>query len=378
MTQWQRIDGTLLAADVAAQRGELLDYFTRHQVQAVLEFHPAAPWYVGLRLWVDDDGRVAAASGTTLVPGLEVEELAEDIAERFGVDVLLDQVEIVHEDDEDHDHADACDLGPRVVSLLPRADASDLPVLARELDETLTAVTTPGGEAILTEPGGAFPGLDGAGANTLPLVQVIVDGEERTLLVQAADGEPTSFAWGIEPVVVVGAAEPSSEQRERAELLASDEDVVATLQSVAPAADAAALRASLGALPAEGPGQLLAALGATEVAGFLAGERPAAAVPQARSVAPARPVEVLRSTLGAAAEDVSELRIVGLADEFQRRQPVLSRTLSVLQAVAGAAILARASRRDTPWRAAAVTTGTLLLVDGIGELALYEWLRRRR
>lgn len=386
MTQWQRIDGTLLAADVAAQRDALVEYFTRHDIPVVLEFQAAAPWFVGLRLWANDDGRVAAAGGDALVAGLEVEELAEDIAERFGVDVLLADVSVEREDEQaesgehaghDHDHDEACDLGPRVVTLLPGAEATDLPGLARALGETLRIAPSPVGPLVLTEPGAGFPGVDGVGVE-LRIVQLIVDGADRSLFVHAGDDAPVTFAWGTELVALPGAAAPGAELREYAELLASDDDVVATLLRAAPA-EAGAVRAALGSLPADGPRALLAALGVgAEVAEFLEGGRAAADVPGSHTVEPARPVEVLRSSLGAAADDVSELRLVELADEFQRRQPVVSRTLSVAQALAGAALLARSARRDGPWRAAALTTGVFLVVDGLGELALYEWLRTRR
>jgi len=57
---------------------------------------------------------------------------------------------------------------------------------------------------------------------------------------------------------------------------------------------------------------------------------------------------------------------------------VAARSLSLAQGAAGVLLLARAARTVRPWRAAGVTTGVLLLVDALGELALYEWFRRRR
>jgi len=381
MTQWQRIDGTLLAPDVAGQRDPLVDYFTRHSIPAVLEFPTATPWFVGLRLWVDEDGRVAAAGGGSLVSGLEVDELAEDIAERFGVDVMLGELVIeqevdLHADDHEDHEGTAADAGPRVVTLLPAAGAPDVPGLARALEENLHVVDTQPGVAVLTEPGGAFPGLDGVGGDQLPLVQVIRDGEELSLHVQARGGDPVTFSWGAEKVVLPGGPDP--EQQEFAARLASDDDVVAAILAAFPAASAADVGAALGASAADGPRELFSALGIDPaIAAFLDGDLAAGDVPGVRTVAPARPVEALRSSLGAAAEDVSELRLVELADEFQRRRPVVSRALSVSQTLAGVALLARAARRDTPWRAVALTTGVLLVVDGVGELVLYEWLRRR-
>ena len=58
---WQRTDGTLLAMDAASHRAELEEYFSGHSIPVVLEFHPSAPYLVGLRLYANDDGRVATA-----------------------------------------------------------------------------------------------------------------------------------------------------------------------------------------------------------------------------------------------------------------------------------------------------------------------------
>ncbi|NCD20524.1 MAG: hypothetical protein EOL89_11225, partial [Actinobacteria bacterium] len=96
---WQRTDGTLLAMDAAAHRGALEEYFSTHSIPVVLEFHPSAPYMVGVRLFVNDDARVATSGANRLMPGLELEDLAEDIAERFTFDVLIGEV-AVEEDEE--------------------------------------------------------------------------------------------------------------------------------------------------------------------------------------------------------------------------------------------------------------------------------------
>ena len=392
MTQWQRIDGSLLAMDAAARREELVEYFTRHNIPAVLDFHPNAPYLVGLRVYANDDGRVATASAGTLVPGLEVEELAEDIAEHFSVDVLLGDI-TVEEDEEfagetaaDHEHGEACGCeddanagGMRVVTITSAAPEY-FPTLARSLGEPI--LVAPAGEhnhVVLTEAGGAFPGISGYDDEPLPIVQLIADGEDRSVFAHTEDFVPATLTWGTQRVVVAGTPEPNAEQQEYVAGLASDDDDAQAIASASATADVAAVRDALAARSVDGPRLLLEALGmGPEIAEFLEGTRPAADVPGVRTVEPAKPVDLLKSSLGAAVDDVSELRLVEYAGEFERRQPVVARSISAAQAVAGAAVILRAVRGRAPWRAAGITTGVFLVVDGLGELALYEWLRRRR
>ncbi len=391
---WQRTDGTLLAMDAASHRAELEEYFSGHSIPVVLEFHPSAPYLVGLRLYANDDGRVATAgAGARLLPGLELEDLAEDIAERFGFDVLLGDI-AVEEDEEDDDHGhdhdhehgescgcgegDACGVGVRVLTVTSMP-ADRLPALARAVGEPITVVPAGANSVVLTEPGAIFPGLEGFDDEALPVVQLMLDSGDRSVVAHTEDYAPTTLTWGTTRVIVPGTPEPGDELRERLDALASDDDDARAIASATAAADLAGVRAALEAPSEDGFRLMVEALGlAPELAEFVEGTRRAADVPGAHVVEPAGPVAALRTSLGSAVDDVSELRLVEFADSFERSRPVAARSLSLAQGAAGVLLLARAARTVRPWRAAGVTTGALLLVDALGELALYEWFRRRR
>lgn len=384
---WQRTDGTLLALDAASHRDQLEQYFTAHSIPAVLEFHPNAPYLVGVRLYVNDDGRVATA-GARLLPGLELEDLAEDIAERFGFDVLVGEIAVEDEEEhgDDHEHGescacgeeDACSEGVRVLTITS-APTDHLPTLARTVGEPITVAPAGANTVVLTDAGGVFPGLEGFPDEALPVVQLMLDGDDRSVVAHSEDYAPTTLTWGTTRVVVPGTPEPNDEMRSLLEALASDDDDARAIASVTVGAELDRVRAALAAPAADGPRLLVEALGLDpEIAEFVEGSRPAAEVPGAHVVEPAGPVAALRTSLGYAVEDVSELKLVELAGSFEESRPVAARSLSVAQGVAGAALLIRAARAGRPWRAAGVTTGVLLVVDALGELALYEWFRRRR
>ncbi|MGM0385981.1 MAG: hypothetical protein ACQERF_08395 [Actinomycetota bacterium] len=387
---WQRTDGTLLAVDAASHRDALEEYFSTHSIPVVLEFHPSAPYLVGVRLYVNDDGRVATSGANRLMPGLELEDLAEDIAERFTFDVLIGEVAVEDdegedEDDDDnhnnHDHDDAddaCGIGVRVLTITS-TPAEHLAALARSVGEPIVVAATAANATVLTEPGGIFPGLEGFDDESLPVVQLMLDSGDRTVVAHTEDYEPTTLTWGTTHVVVAGTPEPSDELRAQLEHLASDDDDARAIASATASADLDKVRAALAAPPEQGFVLMVQALGlAPEFAEFVEGERRAMDVPGAHVVEPAGPVAVLRSSLGSAVDDVSELKLVEFAGDFERSRPVAARSLSVAQGLAGAALLARAARSAKPWKAAGVTTGMLLLADALGELALYEWFRRRR
>lgn len=385
---WQRTDGTLLAMDAAAHREALEEYFSTHSIPVVLEFHPSAPYMVGVRLFVNDDGRVATSGANRLMPGLELEDLAEDIAERFTFDVLIGEVAVEedeeagadHEDDHDHDHdhGEACGVGVRVLTVTS-TPAEHLPALARSVGEPIVVAPAGANVTVLTEPGGIFPGLEGFEDESLPVVQLMLDSGDRTVVAHTEDYEPTTLTWGTTRTVVAGTPEPSDELRAQLEDLASDDDDARAIASATAAADLAKVREALAAPSEQGFVLMVEALGLPpEFAEFIEGGRRAMDVPGAHVVEPAGPVATLRSSLGSAVDDVSELRLVEFAGDFERSRPVAARSLSVAQGLAGTALLVRAARSARPWRAAGVTTGVLLLADALGELALYEWFRRRR
>ncbi len=385
---WQRTDGTLLAMDAATHREALEEYFSTHSIPVVLEFHPSAPYMVGVRLFVNDDGRVATSGANRLMPGLELEDLAEDIAERFTFDVLIGEVAVEedeeagadHEDDHDHDHGDgeACGVGVRVLTVTS-TPAEHLPALARSVGEPIVVAPAGANVTVLTEPGGIFPGLEGFEDESLPVVQLMLDSGDRTVVAHTEDYEPTTLTWGTTRTVVAGTPEPSDELRAQLEDLASDDDDARAIASATASADLAKVREALAAPSEQGFVLMVEALGLPpEFAEFIEGGRRAMDVPGAHVVEPAGPVAALRSSLGSAVDDVSELRLVEFAGDFERSRPVAARSLSVAQGLAGTALLVRAARSTRPWRAAGVTTGVLLLADALGELALYEWFRRRR
>jgi hypothetical protein len=391
---WQRTDGTLLAVDAAAHREALEEYFSTHSIPVVLEFHPSAPYMVGVRLYVNDDGRVATSGANRLMPGLELEDLAEDIAERFTFDVLIGDVAVEedegavadHSDDNDHDHdhdhgegdGEACGVGVRVLTVTS-TPADHLPALARSVGEPIVVAPAGANITVLTEPGGIFPGLEGFEDESLPVVQLMLDSGDRTVVAHTEDYEPTTLTWGTTRMVVAGTPEPSQELRAQLGDLASDDDDARAIASATASADLDKVRAALAAPSEQGFILMVEALGLPpEFAEFIEGSRRAMDVPGAHVVEPAGPVAALRSSLGSAVDDVSELRLVEFAGDFERSRPVAARSLSMAQGVAGAALLVRAARSARPWRAAGVTTGALLLADALGELALYEWFRRRR
>ena len=99
MTAWQRIDGSVLGDGGEVTAEALAAYFSEHGVLAVVDRYPAMPQLMGVRVLGNADGRVALLAGDSLASGLEIEELAEDMAVRFDVDVLLGDV-TVEEDEE--------------------------------------------------------------------------------------------------------------------------------------------------------------------------------------------------------------------------------------------------------------------------------------
>lgn len=418
MTTWQRIDGSVLGDGVDVTADSLAVYFREHGVLAVVDRYPATPQLMGLRVLGDADGRVAMLAGETLASGLEIQELAEDIAVRFDVDVLLGDVTVEEdewmaeaageseqpEEDRAEEYsatcADGCTCGPececcgdhacdcgdadcsghgaslRAVTITSGTD-DEMPALARAVGEPVTVVRDGAHQIVLTEPGGEVPGVQGWDPDLLPVVQILAHEEDRTLVVQT-DLASATVTWGS--VRIVAAPEHlSSEQEAALAQITSDEDDARLVASATADADLALVRATLAYAPKNGPRALLEALGLSPVyADFLDGVLEAEEIPGARLVEPVRPSDLIRTTLVEAVEDVTESRPVEFVAEIEQEWPTLIRSLSMGKGMAGAALMVMGLRSRRGWGKAGAIAGAALVVYSFADVALYEWLRRRR
>lgn len=391
---WKRTDGTLLGWELQEQVGDVERYFAQHGILAVLEFHPLADQILALRFLVDEEERVATLVGEDVVPGIELEELVADIADRFDVDVMVgdfsignvaDDEEPAHEpgeperapegdadhaEPEEHDHG-----GVRAITVL-RWEPERAQALARATGHALRVGEARGRLVVLTdETEEAPPEVLTWPENRLPAVQVIADGDLRTVVATRDADSTTVLTWGASRSAVPGAAGAAELLAE----LSSDGPDAAVIAALDPEVDPAAISSALAGDPVSGPARLLAAFGlGADYAQFLAGTRQAADVPHTEVVEHVPPTRVVREKLSDVVEKPGELRAVEIADTFERDRPVLARGLSAAMAATGVGVLIGASRERGVARRAGITVGVLLILNAVADLAIYRWLRGRR
>ncbi|HZK04484.1 MAG TPA: hypothetical protein VFC82_01395 [Actinomycetaceae bacterium] len=420
MTQWQRTDGSLLGGEARERREELLDYFRYHRIPVLLEFYPEMDRLVGLSLLADPDGRTATMAGDSLGSGLELEDLAADIAERFDMGVMIGDISVEIFDDgiefeqveggesgeeetpeefdvpgevparegdepagaeddetEPEDVVDLSEVQPVRAITITSAGEEYFGLLARALGEPVTTATAGFRQVVVTSTGEQVPGTYGWDEDALPCVQLLAEGAGRTVIAQTDELYNTTRTWGAERILVAGEAELPSELAALA-LIDSDEDDARIIASVSPTADFESVRAALHAPPETGPGLLLEALGiGREFADFLDGAIAAEELPGARLYEPATTGYVFRSNVQEVLDDAADLKMVEMVRDFDERWPAVTRSLSVVKAAAGSGLLVAALRSSKQWRAAGALTGLVLVLDSLADIALYEWFRRK-
>ncbi len=430
MTLWQRTDGSLLGTDVRGKRDELAEYLQYHCVPAVLELYPDSDDMVGIAILADPDGRAAFVRDGSLASGLEIEDLAADIAERFDLTVVLGEVSVEMFDEgiefedmeegaeggagvragagagtpaEAAEGADGAEgagdgagadaphegrIGPggldpddpiRSIRAVTITSAGEeyFPALARSLGEPVTTASAGTREVVLTTVGETPPGTFGWEESALPIVQLVA-GEDRSVIA-FSDESSTARTWGTERMFVTGAADPTPALTAQLAPLDSDDDDARVIASVSPTADLEAVAAALRAPAAEGPALLLEALGiGADFADFLEGTVSAEEMPGARMWEPATAAQMFRAAIDDVIDDAADLKMVEMASDFDARWPAISRTLSIAKAAAGSGLIVAAVRSTRAWRGAGALTGAVLVLDAMADVALFEWLRRRR
>lgn len=456
MTLWQRTDGSLLGAEARSQRDEILDYLQYHSIPAVLEVYPASDEMVGFGVLTDPDGRTAQLRDGALISGLELEDLAADIAERFDLNVVLGDVSVELFDEEieleelaaagegaagagygsgegggsgsgegagadsgegagsgeveaegeaggaagagasgeavpvgastpedevagEAEAGTEGEVGIAAIRAVTITAASEeyFPALARSLGEPVTTASAGGREVVLTSIGETAPGTFGWDEEALPIVQLIA-GPDRSVIA-ISDESATARTWGTERTIVPVVEEPSKALAVALAPLDSDDDDARVIASVSPTADLDAVREALRAPAERGPALLLEALGiGAEFADFLSGTVSAEEMPGARLWQPATAARAIRTAIGDAMDDAADLKMVEMASDFNRNWPALSRTISIVKAALGSALLVAAARTSKGWRGAGALTGGVLLLDSLADVVLFEWLRGRK
>lgn len=409
MTLWQRTDGSLIGGGARESRDGLITYFRSHNVPALLEFYPEINSMVGITLLVDPDHRVAAIEGNGPASGLELEDVAADLAEKFDLGVIVgdvsvelpdevedlpqeedspeqtehpDQLDPVDQTGEEDIPADEINLGsvhPVRAITITAAPADFFPALARSLGEPVTTASAGYLSVVLTSRGETVPGAFGWDEAMLPVVQLIADGPDRSVSAQTDELESTARTWGSERILVAGEGTLPPELAAALEGLDSSDDDARVIASISPTADVAAVRETLHASARLGPTALLEALGCgAEFAYFLDGTLSAEELPGARMWEPVTTGQLLRSSVADVLDEAADLRVLEFVSEIDERWPAVTRTWSLAKAAAGTALLVASLRSDRRWRTAQVVTGSVLLLDALADVVILDWLRRRR
>lgn len=408
---WQRTDGTLILSEAGPTREDLIGYFREHAIPVLFEFLPEDISIVGLSILVDDDGRAAEIRDGALVSGLEIEDLAADIAERFDVGTMLGDVivEMTHtevmdeepapepesedaaapesdgEQSEDEDPArakgDVVEIveieEPRRGVTITSADDSYFPSLARSLKAPITTATTGDRDVVVTNELEELPGAAGWEQAALPLVQVVYAGIRRSVIALSEEQEAVAWEWGAERVMLP--EEAPDGLAAKFELLDPLPSVAAGVAAVSATADVQDVTDALLAPAEVGPARLMETLGlSAEFADFLEGTVVADELPGARQWEPASTVQAVRAAVADVIDDAAESRVYEFVDEFDQSYPLITRTYPILEAAVGSGLFVASAVSNGKLRVPGMILGVGMLVDALADVALVKWIRMRR
>lgn len=396
MTQWQRTEGSLLGAEVSERRDDLVTYFQEHNVPALLEFYPGIDNLVGLSVLTDADNRIATLGENALTSGLELEDLAADVAERFDLGVIIgdvsvevfdDGVELEFEDESGDPSVDDAedipeeeiDLGlvnpVRAVTITAMTE-DRFPILARALGEPITTAAAGYLTVILTSAGEQVPGTYGWDEQMLPVVQIIAAGSDRTVIAESDQVESTVRMWGSERVLTAKGRYSAAVASELAPINSEDDDA-RIIASVSPSATTAGVLAALNAKQG-GPAKLLGELGiGREVADFLEGIVSTDELSNVLMYSPVTTSQILFNGVSDVLDEAKDSRLVEWVEDIDDRHPSVMWGCSIMNAAVGSALITSAVGGNGGGRKFKLVAGGLLLAKSAAHLGIYEWLRRR-
>ena len=383
--EWATVEGMIITPDV--DPADIAEHLRAEQVLAQIEWFPATPSLVGIRVVSDGESVGLLGPDTVqLLPGASLASFVESLAAQFSAEVMLgDQgIDRLPAGFEVPTPAELKDSAlTRVVEIGP-TPASAVPILAAfegvDISDIELAADS---RVLLAEVPAGKP--DGWYLGDLPAVILTAgeDGFQVSYLPRDDEDEEglATYNWAMCEETITGGHAPDAAALELAHrLVGSRPDIEAIMAAVDGDADAgfqATLRRGDSVAT-----QFVRAMGLpTEVAEFLRGQRTAEDVPGARS----HQARGISNALGRTVDIMLDERTGGVSfwDTFSamvRQRPWQVPLMSAVEVALGVSLLALTRPRGgtrtwTQWLGTSV--GSALLADALAEQALVKYVTLR-
>ncbi len=383
MQEWDRVDGMIITARLEPQ--EIIDFLTKQQVVAQLDWFAQTPNMMGIRV-VSADGHVGILKkgSTTVEPGPTMLDFIETTAEAFKAEVMIGDVGIDRLDEEfaSLPEPPIDEETPLRVVEISDTPASAVPLMAAFNGVDIVELGLPGGKrALLAQlPAGRSNWTLG----DVPLVTLTSTGDEfQAFLIEDDDPESiVTYNWGMEERIIAGAATGDSVADTVAQMLVGPREDVEAIHDAVPGVGrelAVAATQQRGTLATR---SFVSALGLpADVASFLNGEITLDQVDghlhQARGVSNAigRSVDIM---LG---ERKSDTGLWATYTSTVVEKPWLIPMVAAAEATVGLSLLVASRARDgkrTGIQKLGTALGVAMLIDSVGEISLAKYVRLRQ
>lgn len=386
--RWMRAEGVMVAPGLRPEA--VRDHLAGRGVVARLEWYPRTEHLLSVSVAVDEAGRVATTPPRRggVVPGVPLHELAHDLGETFGADVLMDGAEHTEADERptgavvaDPEEWAEHDARTVVVTPLPH---HALPLHADLLGRPLAVLDLGDRRAVMTAGPGRDLGVYGWPEDAYPFLRLQVDDEDRTALLGLGPDEVAVCSWEMRSVVVHGAVdEPGPALATMAQAVLGDRDDAAAF-AAAFDADTEEVLVAMGTPSAAGLAAFAGALGLPGVVvDVLEGRLAPEDVPGATVHPPTGVTDAVSRSVGLRLTDAGRPGSGFWRAYLQllQERPWLVRAIGATEAAVGTALVGRALRgpapRDGRQRVGAAL-GAGLVLDAVAGLALGRLLRRGR
>ena len=371
--QWSRLQGLMLSN--AIDKEKLTQFLTDRAIAAEFVWNPKTAYSVSLRLASNGQNvGILPQESTQLEAGPTIAELANQLATEFNAEIHLEQIHLNQWHNKDQDLFDtaeetSCDLTPVRLVEIGTLPGSAVPMLAAIEGVDMAEVETREGKrALLAEvPAGQPESTFG----DLPVVTLRMENGvlKAALIVDDNPDNAVRYDWGMQRVMVVGAAGTSQSAPKFLQRLVGARSRIEPIHDAVPGIDVEGACRAASQQGESAVREFVAALGLSQdIAEFLLGTVKLTDIADAR----VSTAGTIRSAIGRSVEKTLEghgkhFRSWEAYSKLVVKHPLLMHVFCSISAIVGSSLIVLPYLRGVSmrkgWRRLIQTLGVTFLLD---------------
>ncbi|MDO5035223.1 MAG: hypothetical protein Q4E01_07575 [Actinomycetaceae bacterium] len=382
LSDWTRTEGIIIAEHLDPKA--VADFIETTKVVATIDWYDRSPNLIGLTLAMQDEKLAGVNDLDEIVPLVEVEDFALEVAQEFNAEVMVGEVsaDALPEDAEVGSEPMEPSGEPMKIVELTRIPDSSIPLAAALLGVDVAALELSDGWQALAYDAEYSQNFGEFGE--YPIVTLMVSGDEffASLAEEDDSEEVTIYNWSMS-TRTIAAGHKADRVADEAEALVGASADLRRIAEAIPGADIVAAEATAQLQGTHAVASFVRAIGVpSQIADYLVGDESAEDIPGAE-------INYARGISNAIGRSVDKILLdpesAGnpMWETYHKvavERPAIVRVIASVEAAVGATLIANAFRAQKPrsgWVKAGAVLGSLMMVDSVAEVMLSKYLGER-